>query len=653
MESYNLYLYNRRMELGLKMRAFANMLGIRLFKYFLIENGYIKPGKKDIVKITCALDVDYAPYTEGAASYPGEKSDIRKPFLKFFNLLGSKVFRIIVLILCVLSLSTALTAEIIRSNAVQNPRMFYPEDYLELYDTLAEKGSLSYSFTGSFRRPEIYEVSEERYLSIKGGYSDNDLDNIDLQAVYWTERYRCMINLLYFSDNEPVYSISITEYDTMADLYYFYSDSSGFLGLNKVNHYQSIIREYVKDFYSDCERLIREKLGIDLTLVEVLSTADEIITEAKHVEITATIVCLLSLSAGLLLLFILIYAFVYGTKNGIGRNFSRRLMLYPGRKPLKKRDIRIFPFIPETAFEIIGIVLLGVASMRFQLYLVMAFLPAGIGLTTGEIKDIYEIMMLVFYMGMFLLYFIDFDLFMDDKRVLRNIAAYTLIFFGLYIVELTFLRMINSESLLFSMVEYKLPNMFGTISMYFWIIYLLYFTPKFIDTKKKLVVFRSLSAIPVVIIFGTYIIFNGANTSFGWNMPDWAYYLFASERIPFSLLCVSYLFGVFFLRLLFRKKYGDEAAAQYFNGNRFLFMKNILICLIVLLIAAFDAGMATIPGAKKWGFGYTYETVSMIPLLLFYHPHKGPRNRLLDYFILGLYMLAITGVLSFFVIFVL
>ena len=57
--------------------------------------------------------------------------------------------------------------------------------------------------------------------------------------------------------------------------------------------------------------------------------------------------------------------------------------------------------------------------------------------------------------------------------------------------------------------------------------------------------------IPVIILFGTYVIFNGANTSFGWNLPDWALYLFASERIPFSLLCVSYLFGVYFLRLFF------------------------------------------------------------------------------------------------------
>jgi hypothetical protein len=152
----------------------------------------------------------------------------------------------------------------------------------------------------------------------------------------------------------------------------------------------------------------------------------------------------------------------------------------------------------------------------------------------------------------------------------------------------------------------------------------------------------------MIIIF-KYIIFHGANTSFGWNLPNWAYYLFASERITFSLLCVSYLYGIYFLRLFFKYKYGDDMATNYFNGNRFLFAKNTLVCVIIIVISVIDLLVARIPNAKSWGFGYTYYTLLLIPLLFFYHPHKGPRNKIVDYITLALYIIAFSGVLSLFI----
>ena len=47
MESYNLFLYRKRKAFGLGMRAFARKLHISLFRYHLIENGYIKPSRKE------------------------------------------------------------------------------------------------------------------------------------------------------------------------------------------------------------------------------------------------------------------------------------------------------------------------------------------------------------------------------------------------------------------------------------------------------------------------------------------------------------------------------------------------------------------------------------------------------------------------------
>ena len=79
-ESYNLYLYHARTRMGLKLRAFAKKLGVSAFKYRLIENGYLKPNKELIERVSTLLDTDYAACTVGEYSYPEEKPDKKSRF---------------------------------------------------------------------------------------------------------------------------------------------------------------------------------------------------------------------------------------------------------------------------------------------------------------------------------------------------------------------------------------------------------------------------------------------------------------------------------------------------------------------------------------------------------------------------------------------
>ena len=647
MESYNLVLYSKRKALGLGMRVFAKKLHISLFRYHLIENGYVKPSKKDIATISSVLDMDYAPFTVGLGSYPEEKQDTGNKFRKLYDFYGSKLFRCIMALICLVSLFFLVASRINYSAVKNNPARYFSDECKALYNALAENGETSLSVHDSFYRPCIYRAEEDKYISLKGEYNPDKTGTFSFQTVYWTDEYRCIITPLYMKENDVLFNVQMTELASGKNFRYSYTRTEGLTSFWEIPEaYNSIVKEYADSFFADYDELIREKLSLDFSagkiFTEAVTVTDKLNDTAQNAEITYFI----TIVSGLLSLFGLIYSFIYGTRNGNGRNFSYRLPVYHRGTRELRSDIRFFPFIPETVFEIIGIVLLAFASLRFQIYLVLAFLP-GAGLSMDDAKVMYDFFMMIFYAGMFLLYFIDFDLFMDDRRVIRNIFAYLLVFVGVYLIEQVFLRMLNRESLLFSVIGTRLPNVFGSISMYFLIMYLLYSTPRFINTKKKLILFRSLSVVPVIIIFGTYIIFNGANTSFGWNLPNWALYLFASERIPFSLLCVLYLFSVYFLRLFFSRRYGDEAARRIFNGNRFLFIKNGMICLIVIILSVADQLIADNPAAKSWGFGYMFFAPFLVPLLLFYHPRMGPRNRFVDYIILVLYFLAFTGVLIF------
>lgn len=123
--------------------------------------------------------------------------------------------------------------------------------------------------------------------------------------------------------------------------------------------------------------------------------------------------------------------------------------------------------------------------------------------------------------GMFLLYFIDFDIFLDDKRVFRNVVLDFLIFIALYVVEtLIMIGLKSSDNIILNELESKLtiPNNFGTITCYFLMMLTLFYTPKQIKTDKGILRYRLLTIIPITIIVVNTLIYHFANTVWGWNL---------------------------------------------------------------------------------------------------------------------------------------
>ena len=648
MESYNLYLYHERTARGLKMRAFAEKLKISTFKYRLIENGYIKPDKELVGRISSLLKTDYEPYTLNENSYPGEKPEKKSRFAKLYDFIGTRGFRIATAVLFVIFLGIFIASVFNYRSINSDNRRFYSDEFLEFNDTLIEKGATGLSVTGSWVRPEIYSAEKDKFTAVIGEYNSHMLGNIDYRTVYWTDDYRCTITVSSVTEGEASYEIRIVDLATNKESVCRYLPKIGLISAADVSKYKKAVEDYVGVFFDDYDKLISSELSIDVPAKRLMADMYEAQVAYGKAVVVPSLGYVAGIVFGLLSLFALIFSFVYGTKKGVGRDFRNKLVLYETGSSKPATDIRMFPFIPESVLHFLGIALLAVANLRFTIYLTLAFAPEGAGLSLDDIKGKYDLLMLLFYAAMFLHYFIDFDLYTDDKRVIRNIFAFGFVFLGLYGLELGLIRIMNPDSLLFRLVENKLPSVFGTITMDCLIMFLLFFTPKFINTKKKLTVFRSLSVIPVIIIIVTYIVFNGANGPFGWDLPDWFFYLFASQRISFSMLCVFYLFSLFFLRMHYRKKFGDAVAANYFNGNRFLFLKNLLVCAIIVVISVVDLLVSRSASGKVWGFGHAYYTLFLIPLLLFYHPHNGPRNKAVDYITLIVYILTLTGIVSVF-----
>ena len=346
----------------------------------------------------------------------------------------------------------------------------------------------------------------------------------------------------------------------------------------------------------------------------------------------------------LLFLFCLIYSLIYGTKKGVRRQVmtNSNLIRYAMRiEP--KNDLRLTPFLPETLLSIIGSSILMTSSFRLLTYAAVFVGIGDLDLSTAGVLNTQ--FMNFFYLGMFLLYFLDFDTFLDDMRVMGRIFLYLFLYLGLFALELGIMSYLaNSGSPLFNFAaSFTPPNMFGTISLYFVIMLFLFFTPRFIRSRKRLILYRLCSLIPVLIIFGAHVISKGSKALFGWQLPLWLRLLLSEEKIAFSVLCISYLFMTFFLRLFYEHRYGTDNARKIFNGNRFIWIKNLLTILLIVLIVVLNQLIGRSSKAIDFGWGQTTELLLLTPLILFYHPHKGPRSRFIDAVTMTYYLIALSA----------
>lgn len=680
--SYNLFLYEKRNELGLTKREFAKMLGINYLKYRVIEDGYIKPNKKDIESISKALDIDFSFYMQPHLTYPDTIPDKpkRKLTIWAYDFIGSLVIRLTIIVFFILSVGAVIASIILTDIYETHSKDYHEEKVVNVYNGVLAYGSVTIDLLDSFIRREIYEETKvdrngkqelAKLVTIKAHLNDRRISDTEFKIDYWEDDYR--ITLTFTATSSIILNTStpfsrlyttptiLARYVDYASTDYYeieYSETARNEFATKVKK-QQVTTEYSKleeameiadqrisTYNEDLEKLISDKLGYHYDLYEDIMKG--ILRTNKIIKVWENIIEAMYLGGvlfTLLSLFALAYSILFGTKNGVGPEYSMNDdYLYQKKKSTLKinKDIRFTPVIPETALEIIGIIIILISSIRMLFYFSFALGNTYVSYETIQISN--EIFMPLFYIGMFLLYFIDFDKFIGDKRAIRNIFMYVLLFIGLYMSEMYLISFIKSkDSVIFNFIDlFTLPNMFLSIAMYFVLMYFLFFTPRFLNTRKKLIVFRCLSLIPTILLAFTYVTFKAANAYWGWNLSTEFLYLFDSERVSFSILCIFYLYGLFFLRLFYKKKYGAAEANRYFNGNRFIMQKNIMMCIILLLVAGVEFMLKDNTVARKLGFGMNYYIIFLIPLVLFYHPHKGERKVALDILMSALYMLAVS-----------
>jgi DNA-binding XRE family transcriptional regulator len=666
MDCYNLHLYHLRIARKQKRKEFARFLGLRTATYASIEKGYLKPNKKQTAKISAALDEDFSLYLQGNYSYPlplplSEESKMHKWFL---NLCGHLVFRIVLLVFLLGAIGVLSAGGYYAVQYNKHSQDSFSDNYVSFYDNLKKNGSLSLSLTSDLKRPEFFTTDGSDLYSLQGSYDEDEYTILDATATFHTDDYRLTYQFSF--GNQPVLlevnyvvydtalSYRVNYYESEKDVYTFSSfldysstlDSSNESDQAAIEAIIAMTATHLADLNSNFDSLITTNTGMNYSFFEGL-IPDYYAGNRRlgHLSALSLVLLVLGAISAASLLFFLIYCLIYGRKR---KKTSFETVEVSSRDleklPNAKTDFRFTPFLPETFFEIIGICFVFFGSLRILYYLFTFF--GVIQISGNDFTDIPNTLFYLFMIGMFLLYFVDFDIFLDDKRVFSNVFLYLIIFVLLYFLESLIMQAFaNSNNLILNELSKKVtvPNNFGTITCYFLMMLTLFYTPKRIKTHKGLVAYRLLTIIPVGIIISFTLIYHYANTLWNWNLSIPVLYLFASEKTQFSLLCVTYLLGLYFLKLFYEKKYGKEKALALMNGNRFLFMKNAIAAGTVFIIGLLEFILKGNSAANDLGLGKYPYLILLAPALLFYHPHLGERNKVVDSITMGFYVFALVG----------
>ena len=658
-ETYNYHLYRRRKELGLSRRRMAKGIGISTFKYRMIENGYWKPSAAIIEKISGFLQEDYSLYAEGACFNPSSLPEKMpsKPIQAFYAFMGSWITRGILIGLTVLSGLYFASGLIVENYVDVNISSFFDKDYVDFADEVRTNGIVSYSLLSDFQRPELYEATNDedtgrdKCIRVRGFYSDNSFQILSYSAVYRNEECRASFTALAYDPQEKLlrFSVEVAVFETSKTVNHFLSvDSSGTV----VDHLYfpeesvglALVQTKAPKFEKEITRIMQSQTTTKLDLRTALLKYRLGEERARGYYLYSVSADILGMIATGIFLFATVFALLYGRSMGERHRFTHdhfEVEMEPvaPKKPLKK-DIRFGPFIPETVLEIVGIILVFIGSLRLAVYVSGFFGISSLGQAISG--NFAQEFMGTFMLGMFLLYFLDFDIFLEDRRVARNIFLYGIIFLCLYRLELLLLEVMQAGiALSMATSSVIIPNMFGSISCYFMIMLFLFFLPRFIKKPYQVVLWRCLAILPIAYLAVSWILFHGDGVWFNLNWSIEVKYLFNGERLPFTILAVSYLVGYYFIRLFFEKRYGKENAAAFYNSNRFLWIKNAFMALVIIGVALGEFALRNNATAHKLDIGNYSNLIVLAPVILFYHPHKGPRNKAVDYLTLFLYIFAL------------
>ena len=306
-------------------------------------------------------------------------------------------------------------------------------------------------------------------------------------------------------------------------------------------------------------------------------------------------------------------------------------------------DIKFPLIIPEFVLRIIAIAILLLSSI-------------GVAWLTNEILSLQESSKAMDFnsyvsnflvAGITLAFFIKLDVYhkKTNRQLLENILIFFVFGLIFYIAECITYGCLATQRTIYSEIIKLLSNLIpGNILwnlMLYSIIFLFLFTlPKSIeDQPHKVLMWRLGSAIPTLLLIAAFI-YKGTLRG---AMSPYVSFLFHTNGLLSTAFAIFYLYALFFFQQYVNLKYGKEFMNTFLNSRRYALEKNIIACVILLVLSAIDLVFYFKLPVNDLNLGNNWIITILIPLILFYRPHIGKRLKKWDISYVLMYGISLTG----------
>ena len=645
-EAYNDYLYRKRKEAHLRRKEVASSLGVSKFLYHRYERGYSIPTQEVVKKISDLYGEDFSPYLEGEASYPSEikEKGERAFWEKVRNAFKKRWVKLLAVLLPAISLLNIPAAVVSYHMTDDAYATFYDDHYeriraktVELgtpysdplgnfnqsivaYETWIEDdaffglikapvnpvniGEMAFSFTyrdyDFSENPndpgELYRLEYKRGRTFSFSYMDNQSGEYVVQSGERIDEfeYRIDKNDTNMSNPDEVVDYTLLQVAGILGDFFF----QALLSDDFEDGYSPFVEEdglAVSDFY-------QEVFLVKARGDEKIEIYDGFYCGFAYIGTPIAI-----LLSGLNILFFV-----------LSREKEEKAVPIEGKEPLPPNK-RLPFFVGSSAYRVFGSILLLIGSLYILIGLASRFSLTSLVLKRIDGASLLALATSVFFLGVFYLYIIglrdDFD---HPKRLyFRTILFGTIgvaISFAQYFFALSLSYYENRFAML--LLSYMPSNIFISIFWFHLCAMFLFTLPKIIKGKwAKL--WRWCSIIPPLLSLILFIT-NIVTTHFLGKPVEIVSYFFGANRFPYAFVTYCFLFGNYFLRNYFAKRYGEA----YLRGDQYSLYKNLTISIPALVIGGLELILFFVPGARAYGFGESIGLLLVAVTMFFYRGYN-------------------------------
>ncbi len=646
MISYNRYLRKLRTDKGLSLKEAAKDSGVRRRYLYLYEQGYRMPPYKDMEKLSRLYKSDLAeyffyedisfpePFDEPLPEKSQRSSKYREKLPRFLLVFG-------LLMLAAGALIGSIPQDMLQS--------FYGTNYRDLHDMIADYGTFTTDMHGSSGKKELYREEEN------GGFTviTANLDAGNYQTDFFNaqrdfEDYRfinCSIghqyseNRIYLTginaEGMQVKSEGTLKDDGTADMMTVLVD--GMVAPELV----PIMNKAASNASDRFTSMLQEVLYEDQITVNKILKEREM---GASIEITLSDLSLKLIYLGVILAGFMLSFYLAGKMKDIVLGDIYFVALKPRMREELGSDMHFGPFITDYNMIIISFLFIMLGAMQlFSGSLASMSLFRHMGLNSEQIADFGS---QCFYIGIFLMSYIQMDIFTSDQQIVRSMCFCLSTFLTIYVVEIITYRIftLRGSSVLTAVMQSIPGNIFGVLALEYLSSLILFYTPEFAKkSRKHTYIWRSLSLIPLLLTVMLYHFGNGRSQLIADSIRPFFQYFCPSLFLPFIFAQYLCMYAVYSLRVFFARKYGVRRAKFYVDGNKFQMLRNLLVVGIVIVISAVEYLLRNNQYAIMLGLGSNASIIATVPFLLLYHRHMGKRSLRFERFTRVVYYISVNS----------